>query len=78
MQAQAQNPLNVHQFVIVVSYSDRSGIIQCLGPYRTEMEAEAASAQLQAWPLFEAVGGLWEVKPQTLIIPGRSLPDNQD
>lgn len=50
--------------IVLLSYYDGSGTIQVFGPYADETLANAAMAELQAWPaLFGA--GRWEVLPCT-------------
>lgn len=49
------------KWVIVVSFSDRSGIMGVYGPYDTKEVAERAISLLQSLPGMETVGGYWEV-----------------
>lgn len=49
------------QYIALLSYWDRSGIIQAFGPYDTEAAAEAARDQLQQLPAIQ--GGRWEIIP---------------
>jgi hypothetical protein len=56
----------ISRFALVVSYADRSGIIQAFGPYVSTEAAEASRDALQdAMPALALTGGLWEVVPMT-------------
>lgn len=46
--------------VLVLTYSDGSGIQAAWGPYVDEVEAEIAKDQLKQWPL---ESGVWTVVP---------------
>lgn len=51
----------INRYMVVVSYSDRSGIIQAFGPYLDQGAAEEAKERLpEAMPVLENTG-LWEV-----------------
>lgn len=50
----------IRRYVLVLLYSDRSGIIQAFGPYDSEEEAlRAKTAIPEALPAIP--GGLWDV-----------------
>lgn len=49
------------RYIALLSYCDRSGVIQAFGPYDTEGAAEAARDELQALPAIQ--GGIWEILP---------------
>lgn len=48
-------------YALVLSYSDRSGVIQVFGPYETTEAASAAEEALIQIPAIQA--GLWEIVP---------------
>jgi hypothetical protein len=50
----------IRRYVLVISESDRSGIIQAFGPYGSEEEAERAKVAIpEALPAMAC--GLWDV-----------------
>jgi hypothetical protein len=51
------------QYVAVLFYYDRSGVLQVFGPYPTEGQAAEAVETLETWPAIES--GIWEVHPCT-------------
>lgn len=55
----------ITRYAIVLSYVDRSGVVQVVGPYDTEAEALAARPALEAVPVLGMAGCLWEVVPCT-------------
>lgn len=53
----------ITRYALVLSYVDRSGVVQAIGPYDTEAEAAAARADLEAMPVLGIAGCLWEIVP---------------
>lgn len=50
-------------YVLVLLHPDRSGILQCFGPYPSKEAADEAQERLEAAPAVR--GGVWEVHPCT-------------